>query len=85
VHAALDLLQWPAMLLTVAASWYVGSARKHRRKWGFILFLASNLVWAVWGLWAHAYALIVLQAFLVVMNVRGLFKTDPAQPTVSDE
>jgi hypothetical protein len=74
----LNLLQWPAMLLTVGASWYVGSTAKRRRKFGFWLFLLSNLLWGLWGVEAHAYALIALQVFLAVMNVRGLFKCEPA-------
>ena len=65
------------MLVTVWASWYVGSTRKHRRKLGFWLFLLSNLLWSTWGFRAHAYALIVLQLFLIVMNVRGLLKCEP--------
>ncbi len=74
---AFDLLQWPAMLVTVSASWYVASTKKSRRKVGFWLFLVSNGLWVAWGLYAHAYALIVLQAFLVIMNLRGLFKAEP--------
>ncbi len=74
---SIDLLQWPAMLVTVSASWFVASTRKRRRKLGFWLFLLSNALWVAWGLYAHAYALIVLQAFLVVMNLRGLFKAEP--------
>jgi hypothetical protein len=27
----LDLIQWPAMVVTVAAAWYVASTRKRRR------------------------------------------------------
>jgi hypothetical protein len=65
------------MLVTVWASWYVGSARKRRRKLGFWLFLLSNLLWCIWGLLAHAYGLIVLQVFLTGMNVRGLMKCEP--------
>jgi hypothetical protein len=72
-----DLLQWPAMLVTVSASWYVASTKKRRRKLGFWLFLLSNVLWVAWGLHAHAYALILLQAFLVAMNLRGLFKAEP--------
>lgn len=72
-----DLLQWPAMLVTVSASWYVASTKKSRRKLGFWLFLLSNGLWVAWGLYARAYALIVLQAFLVIMNLRGLFKAEP--------
>ena len=73
----LDIVQWPAMFATVVASWYVASTRKRRRKLGFWLFLASNALWVVWGLYAHAYALVMLQLFLVGMNVRGLFNTEP--------
>jgi len=72
----IDLIQWPAMLVTVAASWYVASSRKGRRNAGFLLFFASNLLWAIWAVHAHAYALVVLQACLAIMNVRGAKKTD---------
>jgi hypothetical protein len=74
----MDYLQWPAMLITVTASWYVASARKGKRNLGFWLFLLSNLLWTAWGLYAHAYALIVLQICLGVMNIRGARKSEPA-------
>ena len=53
----LDYLQWPAMLVTVVAAWLVASAHRRRRKVGFWVFLASNLLWIAWGLYAQAYAL----------------------------
>ena len=68
---ALDLMQWPAMVVTVIASWFVASARSERRKIGFWVFLLSNVLWVIWGAYAHAYALIVLQLSLAVMNIRG--------------
>ena len=68
------------MLITVGASWYVGSTRTQRRHLGFWFFLLSNLLWGIWGLWAHAYGLIVLQLFLTVMNFRGLRKCEPEVP-----
>lgn len=67
----LDLMQWPAMAVTVIASWFVASGRSRRRKIGFWVFLLSNVLWVVWGVHAHAYALIVLQLCLAVMNIRG--------------
>ncbi len=72
----IDFVQWPAMLATVVASWYVASTHKSRRNWGFWLFLASNVLWVIWGVSAHAYALIALQVCLVAMNIRGARKTD---------
>lgn len=67
----LDALQWPAMVVTVAAAWFVGSRAPERRRKGFWLFLLSNLLWVIWALHDRAYALLVLQVCLAVMNVRG--------------
>ena len=75
----LDAVQWPAMLITVVASWYVASRHKKKRNLGFWMFLVSNVAWVAWGLHAHAYALIVLQLCLAVMNIRGAAKaSDPS-------
>jgi hypothetical protein len=67
----MDLVQWPAMLVTVAASWFVASTSKDRRRIGFWLFLLSNVLWVTWGFHAHAYALVALQFCLAAMNIRG--------------
>ena len=75
----LDLMQWPAMLATVLAAWLVGSNAKTRRNIGFWLFLASNLLWGLWGWHDGAYALIALQAALAALNMRGVSKTETAQ------
>jgi hypothetical protein len=72
----LDLLQWPAMIVTVLSAWFVGSQKKHRRKWGFWLFLASNVLWVIWGWHDHAYALILLQVALAIINIRGAAKNE---------
>lgn len=73
----LDLLQWPAMVVTIVAAWLVASQQKRKREWGFWVFLASNVLWVVWGWHDQAYALIVLQVALAVMNIRGVKKNDP--------
>ena len=68
----LDLVQWPAMAVTVAAGWLVASAAERRRLWGFALFLVSNVLWVVWGVHDAAWALVALQGVLAVTNVRGV-------------
>ncbi|HUP89304.1 MAG TPA: hypothetical protein VM100_08140 [Longimicrobiales bacterium] len=73
----LDLLQWPAMAVTIAAAWLVSSRSIRKRTIGFWIFLLSNILWSVWGWHQSAYALIVLQVSLAVMNARGVFKNDP--------
>lgn len=74
----LSYLQWPAMLVTIAAAWLTGSTGKSRRQWGFWTFLASNVLWVVWAWFVHAWALIVLQVFLAAMNIRGVRKNETA-------
>jgi hypothetical protein len=71
-----DLVQWPAMLLTVAAAWLVGSRSPRKRNIGFWVFLTSNVLWVVWGWHAGAWALIVLQFCLAILNIRGAKKND---------
>lgn len=73
----IDLLQWPAMIVTVLAAWLVASHSKSRRRAGFWVFLLGNLLWIAWGWQDEAHALVVLQVALGAMNVRGVFKNDP--------
>ncbi|HSB94815.1 MAG TPA: hypothetical protein VLC91_00080 [Spongiibacteraceae bacterium] len=72
----LDWLQWPAMIVTIVATWLVASLSRSQRIYGFWIFLFSNMLWIIWGLFAHAYALVFLQVALIAMNVRGVFKND---------
>ena len=72
----LDLLQWPAMAVTVVAAWLVGSRAPHKRAIGFWCFLASNVLWIAWGWHDRAWALVSLQFFLGAMNIRGVYKNE---------
>ncbi|WP_017519043.1 hypothetical protein ACQCLI_20545 [Pseudomonas nitroreducens] len=74
MNELIDLLQWPAMLVTVLAAGLVGSRDRRRRKLGFWVFIASNALWIAWGLPAKAYALVLLQLCLAAMNIRGSYK-----------
>ena len=74
----LELLQWPAMVVTVAASWLVASRAAKRRWLGFWLYLLSNMLWVLWGWHDSAYALMALQVALATMNIRGLRRNDAA-------
>ncbi|MDQ6912410.1 MAG: hypothetical protein M3128_05985 [Verrucomicrobiota bacterium] len=69
-------LQWPAMIATLLSAWLVAAQAKGRRKLGFWIFLVSNSLWIAWASYDHAYALIVLQIGLIVLNIRGVAKND---------
>lgn len=81
----LDALQWPAMVVTVAASYLVASNSKRRRHIGFWLFLVSNVLWVAWGFHTRAYALVTLQFCLAAMNIRGERKSAPSREAQADD
>lgn len=64
------------MVVTLLSAWLVASQKSGRRQWGFWLFLLSNVLWIVWGWYAHAYALIALQLGLGFLNIRGVAKNE---------
>lgn len=72
----LDLVQWPAMAVTIVAAWLVASRSRRKRNAGFWVFLVSNILWVTWAWHDGAYALIVLQCFLAATNVRGVMRND---------
>ena len=72
----LDLLQWPAMAVTVVAAWLVASRSPHKRAVGFWCYLASNLLWTACGVHDRAWALVSLQFVLAALNIRGIVKNE---------
>jgi hypothetical protein len=70
----IDLLQWPAMAVTLCAAFLVGARHARRRTFGFYTFILSNLMWIVWGVHDAAWALIALQVGLCAMNVRAIVR-----------
>ncbi|WP_371763476.1 hypothetical protein [Massilia sp.] len=88
VDTLLDLLQWPAMAVTLVAAFLVGARHARKRVFGFWTFILSNVLWIVWGVHDEAWALIALQAGLAAMNVRAIFRNergDPADEQVAEE
>lgn len=65
------------MIVTLVAAWLVASQSRLKRKWGFWCFVASNVLWVIWGWHSHAWALIALQFGLFALNLRGASKNEP--------
>jgi hypothetical protein len=74
--SSLHHIQWPAMVVTLVSAWLVASSSEKKRRWGFWAFLVSNVLWIIWGVVDHAYALILLQICLAALNIRGVKKND---------
>ena len=63
------------MVASAFAAWLVASTDDKKRTWGFGVFLVSNVLWALWGFNAKAWAVVVLQAVLLILNIRGAKKS----------
>ncbi|HEX4984558.1 MAG TPA: hypothetical protein VFV71_00670 [Burkholderiales bacterium] len=59
------------MAATVVATGLAASRHKRRREAGFRVFLASYVLWVIWGRHDKARALIALQVALAALNIRG--------------
>jgi hypothetical protein len=72
----LNLLQWPAMVIMVMATWLVASQSKRRRAVAFWSYLVANALWVAWGVHDGAYALVISQFLLAALNIRGVRKNE---------
>jgi len=72
----IDFLQWPAMASSLVAAWMVASQRSTHRKVGFWIFLLSNILWVIWGIFAGGWALVLRQVGLAGLNLRGVKKNE---------
>jgi uncharacterized membrane protein len=75
----LDLLQWPAMVVTAVAAFLVASLSETKRKIGFWCYLLSNALWSAWGFHTKAWAVVALQVVLLALNIRGVKKNKDAE------
>lgn len=72
----LALLEWPAMAISLAAAWWMGSKKADKRIVAFWMLIVGNLMWIGWGWGESAWALIALNAGLLALNVRGILKNE---------
>lgn len=75
----LALLEWPAMAISLVAAYLLGSIHPKKRILAFVMLIIGNLMWIGWGWGNDAKALIALNAGLMALNVRGIFKNEEAK------
>jgi len=64
-------LDWLSILLSIIAVIKLGN----RVKWGFIAFLAANILWILIGVTLlKSYAIAVGNSVFLITNLRGYFK-----------
>jgi hypothetical protein len=69
-------VDWAAMCLTFTAIYLLGS----KRRAGFVIMMAGNLLWCAIGTWADSYAMVIANLGFLAMNVRGFAKWSATNP-----
>jgi len=72
----LAYLEWPAMAITLAAAWWMGSTKQQKRIIAFGMLIVGNLMWIGWGWGDEAWALIALNVGLLALNIRAIMKNE---------
>ena len=70
------MLEWPAMAVSLAAAYWMGSTKAKKRIVAFLMLILGNLMWIAWGWGEQAWALIALNVGLMALNVRAIFKNE---------
>lgn len=70
----MDLLQWTACFVALAGAYLVANDSRTHRRWGFALFLVSNLLWIWWGSLSAAWALVTMQTLFCLTSARGFVR-----------
>lgn len=66
-------VDWLAMCLTFSAIYLLGN--KSRK--GFVVMMLGHLCWTAIGIWAHSYAMVIVNLGFFAMNVRGFTRWAP--------
>lgn len=69
-------LEWPAMLVSLVAAYWMGSKKADKRVVAFWMLTVGNVMWIAWGWGEGAWALIALNVGLMALNVRGIMKNE---------
>lgn len=69
-------LEWPAMLVSLIAAYWMGSKKADKRVIAFWMLIVGNVMWIAWGWGEAAWALIALNVGLMALNVRGIMKNE---------
>ncbi|MBC7685914.1 MAG: hypothetical protein H7176_11885 [Bdellovibrionales bacterium] len=70
------MFEWPAMAVSLAAAYWMGSTKAKKRIVAFLMLIVGNLMWIAWGWGEEAWALIALNLGLMALNVRAIFKNE---------
>ena len=71
IGAILPMIQYPATCLTIGAYYFIGGKTNFVRKLGFFMGVVGNFVWMVYAIDPIQYGLIITNAAILTLGVRG--------------
>ena len=80
-----SMVGWAASLTALLGAALIAMRSSRWSKWGFVAFLASNLLWISWGIHCGAWELVCQNVGFLVTSVAGIaswFGWFPAKGTL---
>lgn len=71
LQMSLDLLQWPGMALGLAGAVLVARRTNRARRWGFGLWIVSNVCWIAFSAGAQTWGLLIMQTAFMATSCMG--------------
>ena len=71
LQTALDVLQWPGMALGLAGAVLVARRTNRARRWGFVLWICSNVCWIAFSAGAQTWGLLIMQSAFLATSCMG--------------
>lgn len=68
-----DMIQWLGCATGASGSMLLAINARYSG-WGFVLFLVSNIFWAVFGVVTHAPGLIAMQVIFTITSIVGIYR-----------
>jgi hypothetical protein len=72
----MDSIEWSACLAGLLGAGLLALNNSYSR-WGFVAFMASNLLWIIYGLENKAYGLVVMQLGFTITSTVGIINWFP--------
>ncbi|MDP2369363.1 hypothetical protein [Rhodoferax sp.] len=71
----LKVLEWSAAALTIYGAWLLANPGHRWTSWGFVFFLAANVVWISYAWFTGQGGLFVQQLVLTGISLQGIWNT----------
>jgi len=76
-----NLVEYSAAALSVLGAPLAASSLESRRRLGYVIWTAANIIWMNWGLYGEHYGLVCQYVFFLATSIAGIRNNKERKPT----